>query len=252
MSRLPDGGRPLNPTILPTALRSHKYRRILGLAVAVALTPQSSTAQEVDTVRAITPAQAGSFVAAGALFGAGRLLDINKGPPECVPCDPLEVPAFDRWMIRPPVGEWSTASDVLILGLGTATLAHSATRENGWRGVVVGLETMAWTLGLTEVSKAVIGRYRPVLYTEDAVEAADELSNQRSMPSGHTSTAFALATAYWLNNPDVGLAPKLTAMAAAVGVGALRVVAARHFPSDVVVGAVLGTGVAFALHTIRF
>ncbi len=242
----------MNPSILPTTLQSHKYRRILGLAVAVALTPQSSAAQEVDTVPAITAAQAGSIVAAGALFGAGRLLDLNKGPPDCAPCDPLGVPAFDRWMIRPPISGWSTASDALILGLGTATLAHSATRENGWRGVVVGIETVAWTLGLTELSKALIGRYRPVLYTEDAVAAADEVANQRSLPSGHTANAFALATAYWLNNPDVGLVPKITAMAAAVGVGALRVAAAKHFPSDVVVGAVLGTGVAFALHTIRF
>ena len=242
MSRLPDGGRPLNRSILPTALWSHKYLRILGLAVAVALAPQSSTAQQVDTVPAVTRGQAGSFVAASALFGAGRLLDINKGPPDCVPCDPLEVPAFDRWIIRPPVAEFSTASDVLLMSLGLGTLAHSVTRENGWRGVTVGLETVAWTLGITELGKAIVGRYRPVLYTDSAATAVDDVSNQRSMPSGHTSSAFALATAYWLNNPDVGLTPKLTAMAAA----------ARHFPTDVVVGAVLGTGVAFALHRIRF
>jgi membrane-associated phospholipid phosphatase len=35
-------------------------------------------------------------------------------------------------------------------------------------------------------------------------------------------------------------------------VGALRVAAAKHFPSDVLAGAVLGSGVALAVHHIRF
>ncbi|MDH5550864.1 MAG: phosphatase PAP2 family protein, partial [Gemmatimonadota bacterium] len=79
-----------------------------------------------------------------------------------------------------------------------------------------------------------------------------QVINQRSMPSGHAAIAFATATSYWLNNPERGLAPKLAAVAAAVGISVLRVASAKHFPSDVVVGAVVGTGVALAVHTIRF
>jgi undecaprenyl-diphosphatase len=218
----------------------------------VALIPQSVAAQEVDTVPAVTWGQAGSFAVAGAAYGVSQVLDINSGPPDCAPCDPQSVPGFDRWAIRPPVAGFSTASDVLILGLGTATLAHTGTRTDGLRRMVVGLETVAWTLAVSELSKAVIGRYRPVMYTEEAEAAADAITSQRSMPSGHTANAFALATAYWLNNPDVGLAPKFVAMAGAVAVGALRVAAAKHFPSDVLAGAVLGSGVALAVHHIRF
>lgn len=242
----------MNRTILPTPVGSHKCRRVLGLALVVALTPQSAAAQEVDTVPAITWGQVGSVAVAGAAYGLSQILDINSGPPDCIPCDPQDVPGFDRWMIRPPVSGFSTASDALIIGLAAGTLGHSGTRDEGLRRMVVGVETVAWTLALSEVSKAVIGRYRPVLYTEEAADAADAITSQRSMPSGHTANAFALATAYWLNNPDVGLPPKIAAMLAAAGIGALRVAGAKHFPSDVLVGALLGSGVAIAVHHIRF
>ena len=186
------------------------------------------------------------------MIGVGAILDVHTGPPSCAPCDPQTVPAFDRWMIRPPEQVFSSSSDALLFGLAGGTLAHTATSGAGWRGVAVGVEAMAWTVGISQVSKALIGRKRPVLYTEGALAVADEGKNQRSMPSGHTATAFALATSYWVNNPDIGLTPKILAMAGAVGVGALRVAAAKHFPSDVVVGAVLGTGAALLVHQIRF
>jgi hypothetical protein len=111
---------------------------------------------------------------------------------------------------------------------------------------------MAWTMAVTQVSKALIGRERPIMYTDLALEAASEAKNQRSMWSGHTATAFAFATSYWLNNPEGDLVPRLAALLAAAGVGALRVASAKHFPSDVVVGAIAGTAGAFIIHEVRF
>jgi len=228
-----------------------KCKRALGLALVLALCAQSVAAQEVDSPPVLTAGQIGSFAGAGVMFGLGVFFDSRTGPPSCAPCDPQDVPAFDRWAIRPPVQGFSTASDVLAFGLAGATLAHTAA-GTGWRETVVSLETMAWTVGITQVSKAVIGRKRPVLYTADAVAVADEAKSQRSMPSGHTSMAFALATSYWVNNPDVGVWPKILAFAGATGVGVLRVAAAKHFPSDVLTGALLGTGTALLVHEIRF
>lgn len=231
---------------------SHKCKRAYGLALAAVLFAQSVAAQEVAPQPAVTTGQVVSVAGASLVFGVASLLDVNTGPPSCAPCDPMTVPAYDRWVIRQPVQGYSTASDVLVIGLAAGTMAHTASRESGWRGVAVEVETLAWTVGLTELSKTIIGRKRPVLYTEDAPTVADLVKNQRSMPSGHTSTAFALATAYWVNNPDVGLGPKLLAMAGAAGVGVLRVAAAKHFPSDVVIGAVVGTATALVVHQIRF
>lgn len=99
-----------------------------------------------------------------------------------------------------------------------------------------------------------IARKRPVLYTEDAAAAAEDLRNQRSMPSGHTSAAFALATSYILYSwpRTENKVPALLAGAAAVSVGVLRVVSARHFPSDVVVGAAVGTLSGIVVYRIRY
>lgn len=231
---------------------SRKSLRIHGLALLLVVGAQSASAQWVDDGPAITPARVASFTVAGVAFGVATFADWNTGLPECAPCDPAGVPGFDRWIIRPPVGSFSDASDALLLGLAGGTLAHTATRDQGWRRVVVSLEAVAWTVGLSEIGKAIVGRKRPVLYTERAPEVAEDVFNQRSMPSGHTSAAFALATSYWLNNDDVGTAPKIMATVGAVGVAVLRVAAAKHFPSDVVVGAALGTATAFGVHAIRF
>lgn len=187
-----------------------------------------------------------------AVFGVSLLLDHYQGPPPCAPCDPGSVPGFDRWIIRPPVRAYATGSDLLILGLASGTLIHTAFGPRGQRRVLTELETMAWTMGVVGLSKSLIGRNRPVLYTEVAPDVANQVINQRSMPSGHAALAFTMATSYWLSNPERGLAPKLAAVAAAVGISVLRVASAKHFPSDVVVGAVVGTGVALAVHTIRF
>jgi membrane-associated phospholipid phosphatase len=231
---------------------SRKSLRIHGLALLLLLGAQSASAQWVDDAPVIGPGQIASFAGAGLAFGISTFADWNTGRPDCAPCDPTQVPGFDRWVIRPPVSGFSHASDALLLGLAGTTLGHTASRDQGWHRVAVSLEALAWTIGLSELGKAIVGRKRPVLYTEDAPAVADDVFNQRSMPSGHTSAAFALATSYWLKNADVGTGPKVLAMASAVGVGILRVAAAKHFPSDVLVGAVLGTAASLAAHQIRF
>jgi hypothetical protein len=105
---------------------------------------------------------------------------------------------------------------------------------------------------VTQLAKALIERERPVMYTDQAVAAARDVNNQRAMWSGHASMAFAFATGYVVNNPDQNLAPKIAAMFAAAGVGALRVAAHKHFLSDVVVGAIIGTAGALIVHEIRY
>jgi undecaprenyl-diphosphatase len=66
-------------------------------------------------------------------------------------------------------------------------------------------------------------------------------SDQFSFPSGHTSAAFMMATlcsAFW---------PSLAVVlyAWSISVGFSRVLLGVHFPSDVVIGAAMGTGIAY-------
>jgi undecaprenyl-diphosphatase len=70
--------------------------------------------------------------------------------------------------------------------------------------------------------------------------------DQFSFPSGHTITAFAVAVSLSLFYPVFG-APLLFC---AVSIAASRILLGMHFLSDVVVGAVLGTGLALVSHSV--
>src|SRR5438093_32354 len=85
----------------------------------------------------------------------------------------------------------------------------------------------------------------------DAVSAAaaGDPNSQRSFPSGHASIAFAAATSYVVmaqreHLPHRGRNAALLYVGA-LGVAALRVAAGKHFPTDVLGGAVLGTGIGW-------
>ena len=74
-----------------------------------------------------------------------------------------------------------------------------------------------------------------------------------SFYSGHASAAFTVAifTGEWFSEiyPDSKYKPLVWAssFALASGVAALRVVAGKHYPTDVVVGALVGTGVSLGV-----
>lgn len=126
-------------------------------------------------------------------------------------------------------------------------------------------ETLAVTSLLTQVLKAAIRRPRPYSYLDpDAVDPAQRdalVSAQadndadRSFPSGHTSTVFAMTTAgaTMLTLELFGRSRWAIAAAWIGGLGissataALRVAAGRHFTSDVITGAAIGLGVGAAI-----
>lgn len=193
------------------------------------------------------------------LFATPHVLDINDQPPTCAPCDRRTVPWFDRWAIAERRAFWDGASTVALGGIGLFAiwdLAERRARDPAAVHVAVLAESAAFTIGAVEVVKAVVTRNRPVLYTDLAAEAARSLDSQRSWPSGHAATAFALATSYLLSARAPGAVPpsgrEWALMLASAGVGAMRVAAAKHFPSDVVSGAVVGVLSAWALHRLRF
>lgn len=189
---------------------------------------------------------------AGLVYFAPRLLQIGTGDPSCAPCDRSGIPAFDRWVVGAERGAWSAASTVALLGMAAGSWIDLAGRRDRGRSLLASVEAAGWAVAVTETAKAALARKRPVLYTPEATEAAGERSSQRSLPSAHAAGAFAVATSYWLTVGDERRVAKALALGAAVGVGVLRVVARRHFPSDVVAGAALGVGTAIVVHEIRF
>lgn len=98
-------------------------------------------------------------------------------------------------------------------------------------------EAFALTFGINQGVKYAIGRRRP------------DLSDFSSFPSGHTSMAFCAAT---LIERNAGPALGIPAYGAALVTGFSRIESGRHFTSDVLAGAALGTAVAIAIDSLHF
>jgi membrane-associated phospholipid phosphatase len=184
-----------------------------------------------------------------------RVLGLGAETVRCAPCEPRTIPTFDRWAVRETRTAWGRASDILLVGLATVAAVSLATEDTAGAHLVGMAEAGVWTVAATEWAKAGVGRHRPVMYTDGAAAAARDPNNLRSFPSGHTSLAFAVATSYWLARRDLTGSPGAASwvvVGAAAGVGAFRILAGKHFLSDVVAGALLGIAGGSAVHAIKF
>ncbi|WP_327179050.1 phosphatase PAP2 family protein [Streptomyces sp. NBC_01335] len=127
---------------------------------------------------------------------------------------------------------------------GIATLGGSARAR---RAALRGVASLALaSVAINTVGKGAVRRDRPVL---DMVPVIRRLKRQpitTSFPSGHAASAAAFATGVALESLGWGAA--VAPVAAAVA--ASRVYTGVHYPSDVVAGAALGVGAAFALRGV--
>lgn len=196
----------------------------------------------------------------------------------CGDCDRAALGSLDRRVLGNADRTAARASDVLLasaialpflLDLGDA-LAGSRRRPGGtrhaaggWlRDAIVLAEVFTVNLGLTNIVKFAVRRPRPYSYDRDS-ELADPTENDArlSFYSGHASTAFAMLTAYAMlftfrhPRPRAAVPVWIAAVGLAATTGVLRVVAGKHFWSDVVTGAFAGAAVGAlvpALHSTRW
>jgi hypothetical protein len=84
------------------------------------------------------------------------------------------------------------------------------------------------------------------VFKEESERTRPDEEDTLSMPSGHTSAAFAdaawtrLSLDYTPMSDDLRLGSKVVVMGMAIGTGWARVEAGRHYPTDVLIGASLG------------
>lgn len=115
-------------------------------------------------------------------------------------------------------------------------------------GATVGVtEALAYVL-YYPIKNFIVKRDRPYIALKNVHVMHKDTADKYSMPSGHTTAAFAIATALTLRYPKPYVYIPAYAWAAFVGYG--RIYLGLHYPSDVLAGAMLGTASAFAIHLL--
>ena len=101
------------------------------------------------------------------------------------------------------------------------------------------VSTLIARYAVTELVRLAYHRPRPF----SALSVQQLLTNDAwSFPSGHAAFFFALATVAYLYNKKWGIA----FLIAAILIGLARIAAGIHYPSDILGGALIGIGVAYA------
>lgn len=151
------------------------------------------------------------------------------------------------------VGWLSEAADQLQLSaICAAVVAAGAVRQEG-RVVRSGLRMMAAHVAansLKRVVKTLYRRTRPQVVLEEGEYRREpgvtEGGHERSFPSGHAAGAVAVAAIVAHRHPNL----RLPAYGIAGAFAAVQVPRAKHYPGDVVAGAVLGFATAWAVTRI--
>jgi undecaprenyl-diphosphatase len=122
-------------------------------------------------------------------------------------------------------------------------IAGTAYRERRWVAYAIAMAIAGLGAGLlAQIVKHLVGRARPELWLGPMHYAP---GSSTSFPSGHTVGAFALAGVLMFSSRSMTL--RVTAFVLAAGIGLSRVLAFRHWPSDVTASAVIGLVTAWVV-----
>ena len=152
-----------------------------------------------------------------------------------------------------PAASWEVPSWALFgMGIAAGGAILASGDESRYYHVKGISQSMATSMFVTSVGKSVFGRRRP-----DWSKDRNTWSSRRAFPSGHATQAFAVATysilflrghvlddepAYWKVAAYGGITLGATLL------GAERIYHKRHYLTDVVVGALIGTATSFAFY----
>ena len=139
------------------------------------------------------------------------------------------------WVFVQLSGWWVKSVLIVAIALGADLVSRSRLPV----GALVATAAYFGAVGLSSWLKNVFDRPRPSV-ADPAVHPLVAVPHSSSMPSGHATGAFAAAVAVGLVHPR--LRRPLVALAALIALS--RVWLGVHYPTDVLAGAALGTGVA--------
>ena len=153
--------------------------------------------------------------------------------------EPAMFVAINRWCAPVAAPVWTGLS---MLGNAWGVLAVTAPLlVRAPRLVWAWLCAAPFAIVFARVGKGLIESPRPAAVVDNAqMRIVGELLHNVSMPSGHTLTAFAVATALYFALPKPGRTKHLWLFVLAAGTGLSRIAVGAHWPGDVAVGASLG------------
>jgi hypothetical protein len=221
--------------------------RLVACLATVALALPAAAAERLasDPAVDVPLAAAAAAIYGGLAWGSDRQA-LRADPPAAKPggIDALAVLRLDR--------DLSTASDVAagaVIGGAALATAWDGARDGefGHRLLLLG-EALAISGAVNETVKYAVRRPRPYTYDRREGKVGDDIS----FYSGHT-TQSAAATVFLARSldltGDLGPAGRVAAYGGAAAltaaVGTLRVLSGRHYPSDVLVGAVVGGAIGW-------
>jgi hypothetical protein len=199
-----------------------------------------------------------------ALVATDRLLAAGTDPLTVEEIQSLsrdDVFALDRFVTYNYSEDAATTSDVLEWSCIVAPLALFISPDIRKDFSTVGLmylQTALFSVGAFGVTKGLAPRPRPYVYNEN-VPLQEKLhpNAKRSFFSGHTTISFAsvvfLSKVYGDYFPDSEWKPYIwgVSLGIAATVGYLRIAAGKHFLTDVLVGAIVGSAIGYLIPKIH-
>ncbi|MFJ7899497.1 bifunctional phosphatase PAP2/diacylglycerol kinase family protein [Streptomyces sp. NPDC096198] len=138
----------------------------------------------------------------------------------------------------------SRAANHGVLWFGAAAALAATRSPRARRAAVRGVASLALASAtINTLGKRSVRRPRPALDPVPAVRRLNRQPITTSFPSGHAASAAAFAAGVALESRGLGAAVAPAAAAVALS----RVYTGVHFPSDVLAGAALGVGAAYAV-----
>jgi membrane-associated phospholipid phosphatase len=200
----------------------------------------------------------------------GRKKDHNLSLSEIENLKKANINGFDRGATY----NWSTSaqdfSDVpfKVMPLLPIALFIPQVKNKNWDNTfTLGLmyvETFLFTKGITGITKSLVGRTRPYLYNTSftaeerfLLQGNDGPTASTSFFSGHSSTVFASAVFLSKTFADIygkSVWSKLiwgSTLTLATATAYARVKGGVHFPTDVIVGAVAGSAIGYAIPALH-
>ncbi len=109
-------------------------------------------------------------------------------------------------------------------------------KQYDWTSSLTIAIAMVTTTSLVTVLKLLFGLPRPFQVSSLGLTARFETPTDHGLPSGHTTTAFTLATVIWSRYSQW----RIPATGLALATGICMIILGLHFPSDVFAGTFLG------------